>query len=49
MLELSCELVFPVGEGTAVGLLFAVGNFSGFLLGNNIFNIRSNIKCNSKR
>lgn len=33
MLELGCELVFPVGEGTAVGLLFAMGNFSGFLLG----------------
>lgn len=34
MLELGCELVFPVGEGTAVGFLFAMGNFSGFLLGN---------------
>ena len=33
MLELGCELVFPVGEGSAVGLLFAVGNFGGFLLG----------------
>jgi hypothetical protein len=30
---LGCELVFPVGEGSAVGLLFAVGNFGGFLLG----------------
>jgi hypothetical protein len=25
--------VFPVGEGTAVGFLFAMGNFCGFLLG----------------
>lgn len=33
MLEMGCELVFPVGEGSAVGLLFAVGNFGGFLLG----------------
>ena len=33
MLELGCELAFPVGEGIAVGLLFAMGNFSGFLLG----------------
>lgn len=33
MLELGCELVFPVGEGSAVGLLFAVGNFGGFVLG----------------
>ena len=33
MLELGCELVFPVGEGAAVGLLFATGNFCGFLLG----------------
>jgi hypothetical protein len=33
MLELGCELVFPVGEGSAVGLLFATGNFFGFLLG----------------
>ena len=33
MLELGCELVFPVGEGSAVGLLFAIGNFGGFLLG----------------
>lgn len=33
MLELGCELVFPVGEGSAVGMLFAVGNFGGFLLG----------------
>ena len=33
MLELGCELVFPVGEGSAVGMLFAVGNFAGFLLG----------------
>ena len=30
---MGCELVFPVGEGSAVGLLFAVGNFGGFLLG----------------
>ena len=33
MLELGCELVFPVGEGSDVGLLFAMGNFSGFVLG----------------
>jgi hypothetical protein len=33
ILELGCELIFPVGEGTAVGLLFAMGNFAGFLLG----------------
>ena len=33
MLELSCELAFPVGEGSAAGMLFAMGNFSGFLLG----------------
>lgn len=33
MLELGCELVFPVGEGSAVGLLFACGNFCGFLFG----------------
>ena len=33
MLELGCELVFPVGEGSAVGLLFAIGNFGGFLFG----------------
>lgn len=33
MLELGCELVFPVGEGSAVGLLFAVGNFGGFIMG----------------
>ena len=33
MLELGCELVFPVGEGSAVGMLFAIGNFAGFLLG----------------
>ena len=34
MLELGCELAFPVGEGTAVGFLFAMGNFSGFVFGN---------------
>jgi Na+/melibiose symporter-like transporter len=33
MLELACEVAFPVGEGSAVGLLFAIGNFSGFVLG----------------
>lgn len=33
MLELGCELAYPVGEGTAVGLLFAVGNLFGFILG----------------
>ena len=33
MLEMGCELVFPVGEGAAVGLLFAIGNFSGFIFG----------------
>ena len=32
-LELACETAYPVGEGTAVGLLFAMGNFSGFLMG----------------
>lgn len=26
-------MAFPVGEGAAVGLLFANGNFSGFILG----------------
>jgi hypothetical protein len=30
---LACEVAFPVGEGTAAGLLFAMGNFAGFLLG----------------
>lgn len=38
MLELGCELVFPVGEGTAVGLLFAFGNLFGFVLGKSICN-----------
>ena len=33
MLELGCELAYPVGEGTAVGLLFAVGNLFGFIFG----------------
>lgn len=33
MLELGCELVFPVGEGSAVGMLFAFGNLGGFVLG----------------
>ena len=33
MLELACELVFPVGEGSAAGMLFAMGNFAGFLFG----------------
>ena len=33
MLEMGCELVFPVGEGAAVGLLFATGNIFGFILG----------------
>ena len=33
MLELGCELAYPVGEGTAVGLLFAVGNLFGFCFG----------------
>lgn len=33
MLELSCETAFPVGEGSAAGLLFAMGNFAGFVLG----------------
>jgi hypothetical protein len=33
MLELGCELAFPVGEGTATGLLFAIGNLFGFFLG----------------
>lgn len=26
-------MAYPVGEGTAAGLLFAMGNFAGFLLG----------------
>lgn len=38
MLELGCELIFPVGEGTAVGFLFAMGNFSGFVLGKSFVN-----------
>lgn len=33
MLELGCELAFPVGEGAATGLLFAIGNLFGFFLG----------------
>lgn len=33
MLELGCEIAFPVAEGTAAGLLFAMGNFAGFALG----------------
>lgn len=33
MLELACETAYPVGEGTAAGLLFAMGNFSGFVMG----------------
>ena len=33
MLELGCELVFPVGEGSDVGILFAIGNYVGFVLG----------------
>ena len=33
MLELGCELAYPIGEGTAVGLLFAVGNLFGFCFG----------------
>ena len=33
MLELGCEIAFPVAEGTATGMLFAMGNFAGFLLG----------------
>ena len=33
MLELACELAFPVGEGFAVGMLFACGNFFGFVMG----------------
>ena len=33
MLELACEMAFPVGEGSAAGMLFANGNFSGFLAG----------------
>ena len=33
MLELGCELAFPVGEGSTAGMLFANGNFSGFLFG----------------
>lgn len=33
MLELACEIGFPVAEGTATGMLFAMGNFAGFLLG----------------
>lgn len=26
-------MAFPVAEGTATGMLFAMGNFAGFLLG----------------
>ena len=33
MLELACETAFPVGEGTAAGLLFAMGNFAEFVMG----------------
>ena len=33
MLELGCELVFPIGEGSAAGMLFACGNLFGFLYG----------------
>lgn len=33
MLELACEIAFPVAEGTATGMLFAMGNFAGFALG----------------
>jgi hypothetical protein len=33
MLELACETAFPVGEGAAAGLLVAMGNFAGFVLG----------------
>lgn len=33
MLELGCEEVFPVGEGSAVGLLYAMGNLGGFVWG----------------
>lgn len=33
MLELGCELAFPIGEGTATGMLFATGNLFGFVLG----------------
>lgn len=33
MIELACEIGFPVAEGTTTGLLFAMGNFGGFLLG----------------
>ena len=33
MLELGCEIAFPVAEGTATGMLFAMGNFCGFALG----------------
>ena len=36
MLELGCELAYPVGEGTAVGLLFAVGNLFGFFSGTHL-------------
>lgn len=36
MLELGCEIVFPVGEGAAVGLLFAAGNLFGFVLGTKV-------------
>jgi FLVCR family feline leukemia virus subgroup C receptor-related protein len=49
MLELGCELVFPVGEGTAVGFLFAMGNFSGFLLGIFKFYQRNDFKCHRSR
>ena len=33
MLELACEEAFPVGEGFAVGLLYAGNNLLGFIFG----------------
>jgi FLVCR family feline leukemia virus subgroup C receptor-related protein len=33
MLELGCELAYPVGEGAAVGFMIAGGNLGGFLIG----------------
>ena len=33
MLELGCEIAFPVAEGTAAGLLFSMGDFAGFAFG----------------
>jgi FLVCR family feline leukemia virus subgroup C receptor-related protein len=33
ILQFSCELVFPVGEASSTGFLYASGQFLGFALG----------------